>query len=99
MLTFGSLFAGIGGFERAGLECRWHVASDRRHHGWCDGSALDVRGSVQRGDVMEFEVTVLPWWATIAICLVTVTIGVSIALVIAFVLYRRPRSDRLPKKW
>jgi DNA (cytosine-5)-methyltransferase 1 len=34
-LTFGSLFAGIGGFdlglERAGMECRWQVEID----GYC----------------------------------------------------------------
>lgn len=33
MLTFGELFAGIGGFslgfERSGMQCRWHVENDR----------------------------------------------------------------------
>lgn len=56
IITFGSLFAGIGGFdlgfERAGMECKWQVEINERAREW-----LSVRWPTARqsGDVRDFR--------------------------------------------
>lgn len=56
MLTFGSLFAGIGGFdlglERAGMSCRWQVEIDP----WCRKVLTKHWPHVQKyGDIRELR--------------------------------------------
>lgn len=54
-LTFGSLFAGIGGFElgfeRAGMECLWQVENDDRCNQVLRRHWPDVR---RYGDVQDY---------------------------------------------
>jgi len=68
-MTFGSLFAGIGGFdlglERAGMECRWQVEID--HYA---GSVLAKHwpGVTRWGDVRTFPVGDPADWQVDLIC-------------------------------
>lgn len=69
MLTFGSLFAGIGGFdlgfERAGMKCRWQVEIDPDAQ-----QVLDKRfpGIGQWDDVCTFPPTPAEDWEVDVIC-------------------------------
>ena len=68
-MTFGSLFAGIGGFdlglERAGMECRWQVEID----GYASGVLAKHWPSVTRwGDVRTFPVGDPAEWQVDLIC-------------------------------
>jgi DNA (cytosine-5)-methyltransferase 1 len=68
-MTFGSLFAGIGGFdlglERAGLECRWQVEIDAYASSVL---AKHWPGVTRWGDVRTFPVGDLSDWAVDVIC-------------------------------
>jgi DNA (cytosine-5)-methyltransferase 1 len=68
-LTFGSLFAGIGGFdlgfERAGMVCQWQVELDP----FCRRVLAKHWPAVQRwDDVRTFPPTPIEEWRTDVIC-------------------------------
>jgi DNA (cytosine-5)-methyltransferase 1 len=68
-MTFGSLFAGIGGFdlglERAGMECRWQVEIDAYASSVL---AKHWPGVTRWGDVRTFPVADLADWQVDLIC-------------------------------
>lgn len=69
MLTFGSLFAGIGGFdlgfERAGMECRWQVEQDE----FCRKVLKKRWPKIKRhGDVRTFPPTDPSDWSVDVVC-------------------------------
>jgi len=69
VLTFGSLFAGIGGFdlgfERAGLVCRWQVEIDPFCRGVLEKHWPHVR---RHDDVRTFPPRPIKEWKTDVIC-------------------------------